>query len=139
MHMHKSEVIDFVESQKSLHLYKNIQEAFVEVLGRLPDKQFEKVKNDLIVMAFHDGISGQVMHFPAKNSNFAVMQLYIPANMPNDVLRWVIAHELGHVMQARNWQKSDGIKLEDDATEFAKKLGFTKTKNITKWLLNKNS
>lgn len=137
--MKKSELIKFVESQKSLHLYKNIQDAFIAVLGGLSDAKFEKVKNDLIIMAFHEGISGQVMHFPARKNNFVVMQLYVPKNMPNDVLRWVVAHELGHVMQGRNWIDSDGIKLEDDATEFAEKRGYPKTDKITKWLSAENS
>ena len=137
--MKKSELVKFVESQKSLHLYKNIQDAFIEVLSCLSDAEFEKVKNGLIIMAFHDGVSGQVMHFPARKNNFAVMQLYIPKKMPNDVLRWVVAHELGHVMQGRNWIESDGIKLESNASEFAKRLGYPKTDKITKWLHPENS
>lgn len=90
-------------------------------------------------MAFHEGTIGQVMHFEARNDNFAVMQLYIPKDIPNDVLRWVIAHELGHVMQGRNWQMHDGDKLEADATAFAKKIGYLKTKSINDWLTYKNS
>ena len=54
--------------------------------------------------------------------------------MPDGVLRWVIAHELGHVMQGRNWQKSDGSRLEVDASEFAEKIGYPKTDKISKWL-----
>jgi hypothetical protein len=136
--MKKSEVVKYVESQKSLHLYKNIQDAFIEVLGCLTDAEFEKVKKYLIIMAFHDGIYGQVMHFPARKNDFAVMQLYIPKNIPSDVLRWVVAHELGYVMQNRNWIESDGIELEIDATEFAKRLGYPETSKITKWLSTEN-
>jgi hypothetical protein len=132
--MKKSAVISFVESQKSLHLYKNIKEAFVEVLCKLSDKEFEKVKDELIVMAFHGGVVGQVMHFPAKTSKFAVMQLYIPKEMPKDVLKHVVAHELGHVMQGRNYLESDGNKLEDNANKFALKLGYARKKNIDEWL-----
>jgi len=137
--MNKSEVVKFVESQKSLHLYKNIQEAFIDVLNNLSEEQFEKIKNSLIVMAFHNGISGQVMHFDARKNKFAVMQLYIPKYMPDDVLKWVVAHELGHFMQDRNWKESDGMSLEDDATEFAKKIGYSKTKTISEWLAAENS
>ncbi len=128
--MKKSEVIGFVESQKSLHLYQNVKDAFVEVLSKLPDNEFQKVKNDLIIMAFHEGVKGQVMHFPSRISKFAVMQLYVPKEMPEDVLRHVIAHELGHFMQGRNYVESDGTKLEDDANEFAKKLGYPRSHNI---------
>ncbi|MEK7603296.1 MAG: hypothetical protein AAB459_03580 [Patescibacteria group bacterium] len=137
--MNKEEIIQFVESQKSLHLYKNIQEALIEVLSKHTREQLEKIRNDLIIMAFHDGISGQVMHFPARNNKFVVMQLYVPNNMPGDVLRWVIAHELGHVMQGRNWMESDGNNLEVDATEFADKTGYPKTDKIAKWLSADNS
>lgn len=139
MNMNKEEIIQFVESQKSLHLYKNIQEALIEVLSKHTREQLEKIRNDLIIMAFHDGISGQVMHFPARNNKFVVMQLYVPNNMPGDVLRWVIAHELGHVMQGRNWMESDGNNLEVDATEFADKTGYPKTDKIAKWLSADNS
>ena len=132
--MSKSDVTKYVESQKSLHLYKNIQDACIEILSRLSDSEFQNIKSNLIIMAFHDSIYGQVMHFPPRPNKFAVMQLYIPTAMPNDVLRWVIAHELGHVMQDRNWQESDGNKLETDASAFAEKLGYPKTDNISKWL-----
>jgi hypothetical protein len=134
--MNKSEVIKFVESQKSLHLYKNIQDAFIDVLCRLSEDEFDLVKSRLIVMAFHNGVSGQVMHFPAKKNDFAVMQLYIPTYMPEGVLRHVIAHEIGHVMQKRNWTESDENKLEDDANEFAKKLGYPRSNEINDWLNN---
>lgn len=132
--MNKSEVIKYVESQRSLHLYKDVREAFIDVLGNLSAEQFQQVKENLIIMAFHDGIHGQVMHFPARSSKFSVMQLYIPKDMPDDVLRWVISHELGHVMQGRNWQESDGSRLEADASEYANKLGYPKTDKISKWL-----
>jgi len=131
----KSEIIKYIESQKSLHLYKNLQNAFIDVLSHLTQEQFEKIRNYLIIMAFHQGTVGQVMHFDARKSKFAVMQLYIPNNMPKDVMGWVVAHELGHVMQERNWKESDGINLEDDATKFAEKIGYPKTKKISDWLV----
>lgn len=137
--MQKAEIIDFVESQKSLRLYKNIQDAFVDVLSNLSREQFVKVRDSLIIMAFHDGMNGQVMHFDSRKNKFAVMQLYIQTNMPHDVLRWVIAHELGHVMQGRNWEVPDGIRLEDDATKFAEKIGYPKNKVISEWLASQGS
>lgn len=137
--MNKAEVVSYIESQKSLHLYKELQNAFIDVLSKLPKEQFERMRKYLIIMAFHEGTIGQVMHFEARNDNFAVMQLYIPKDIPNDVLRWVIAHELGHVMQGRNWQMHDGDKLEADATAFAKKIGYLKTKSINDWLTYRNS
>lgn len=132
--MNKVEIEQFIESQKSLHLYKNIRDALRDVLGRLSIEQFEKIKNNLIIMAFDDGVKGQVMHFPPQKDNFAVMQLYIEKTMPNEVLRWVIAHEIGHVLQGRNWIESDGLNLENGADNFAKDIGYIKTESITKWL-----
>lgn len=41
-------------------------------------------------------------------------------------------------MQGRNWTKSDGIKLEDDATEFAAKIGYTKTQKVNQWFAVEN-
>lgn len=131
--MNKSEATKFVKSQKSLHLYKNIQKAFIVVLCNLSDEEFKKVTNNLIVMAIHK-FGGQVMHFSSKPRKFKVMQLNIPNDTPDNILNWIIAHELGHVMQDRNSKKSDGIKLEIDATERAKKWGFPETPDISKWL-----
>ena len=54
--------------------------------------------------------------------------------MPISVLRYVIAHELGHVAQGRNWKKSDGKNLEIYADKTAEKWGFMKTKPIAKWI-----
>ena len=132
--MDKTEIIQYVESQKSLHLYKHIREACVDVFSKLTRAEFQKVSENLIIMAFHDGIHGQVMHFPSRPHDFAVMQLYIPNDMPEDALRWVIAHELGHVMQGRNWRESDGSSLEADASGFAEKIGFPKTAKISQYL-----
>ncbi len=137
--MKKLEIISFVESQKSLHLYKEVQVAFIDVLSKLPDEKFEIIKNNLIIMAFHKGTVGQVMHFDARKNKFAVMQLYIPKNMPDNVLRWVVAHELGHVMQQRNWIESDGMNLEDNATKFTEEIGYPKTETISEWLDAENS
>lgn len=137
--MNKTEIVEYVSSQKSLHLYENVQDASIDVLSKLSDEQFGEVRNKLIVMAFHDGMNGQVMHFEPRENKFIVMQLYIPKNMPDDVIRWVIAHELGHVMQGRNWKDSDGLRLEDDATGFAERIGFLKTESITNWLTADNS
>jgi hypothetical protein len=137
--MKKSEIIKYVESQRSLHLYEDIQEAFIDVLGNLSDEQFQQVTENLIIMALHTGkdgqiMNGQVMHFNPRKSNFAVMQLYVARNLPDDVLKWVIAHELGHVMQGRNWEEPDGEELEDNASEFAERIGYPKTQNINEWL-----
>lgn len=135
--MTRAAITDYVRSQQSLHLYKNIQAALIDVLGKLPDEVFIRVRDHLIIMAVHDGVSGQVMHFEPRDDAFAVMQLYIPRDMPGDVLRWVVAHELGHVLQGRNWVQSDGIKLEADATNFAQKIGYKQSKNVRQWLAAK--
>lgn len=132
--MDTSAITEYVNSQKSLHLYANIREACIDVFSRLTAEEFCNIRDNLIIMAFHDGIYGQVMHFPTRPNKFIVMQLYIPKHMPDDALRWVIAHELGHVMQGRNWQESDGSSLEADASEFAARIGIPKTDKISKWI-----
>lgn len=59
--------------------------------------------------------------------------------MPDNVLRWVVAHELGYVMQQRNWLESDGMNLEDDATKFTEEIGYPRTETISEWLAADNS
>jgi Zn-dependent peptidase ImmA (M78 family) len=65
-------------------------------------------------------------------AKFKIMQLTIPKNIPLESLRHVIAHELGHAMQGRNWKKSDGMKLEKNADKWAVKWGFPRTKWMDK-------
>lgn len=137
--MHKTEINEYINSQQSLHLYQNIRDALFDVLSKLSNEQFEQISIKLIIMAFHDGMHGQVMHFEPRADRFSVMQLYVPQKMPDDVLRWVIAHEIGHVMQGRNWRESDGMSLEDNATDFAEKIGFIKTESVIKWLSDNNT
>ncbi len=74
------------------------------------------------------------MHFPNPKGTFKVLQLTFPKEIPLNTLRFVLAHELGHVMQGRNWRKNDGKKLEADADKLASKWGFPKTKEIGKWM-----
>ena len=136
--MENTKIIDYVKSQKSLHLYNELQDAVTDVLSSIPSEQFEEISKYLIIMAFHQGMVGQVMHFEPRDTTFAVMQLYIPKNMPKDVLRWVVVHEIGHVMQKRNWEDSDGMNLEDNANDFAAKIGYPKTKIISDWLATEN-
>ena len=128
-----NKIVKFVQSQKSLYLYKKAQQAFVDVLSNLSDDEYNIVTDNLIIMAIHDGVTGQVMHFPPNASKFTVMQLTIKKDMPISVLRRVVAHELGHVMQGRNWQESDGFDLERDAIAWSNKWGFPLTPTIKKW------
>jgi hypothetical protein len=53
--------------------------------------------------------------------------------MPMNIMRHLVAHELGHAMQGRNWRKSDKNSLELDADEWAKKWGFPFTDNLRQW------
>jgi len=124
----------YVQSQKSLHLYSHVQDAFVDVLAALSGDEFEYVVNSLELMVLHEQAIAQVMHFAPKSSSFAVLQLTFYDDMPDSALRWVIAHELGHVLQKRNWIESDGENLENDADTRAEKWGFEKTKEIEEYL-----
>jgi Zn-dependent peptidase ImmA (M78 family) len=123
----KKEVEKFVKSQKSIQFYKKVQIALKEVLLAMPDEDYRKATRNLILMVLHEDASAQVMHFPAM-SKFKVLQITFPKNVPLSDLRNTIAHELGHVLQGRNWKKSDGDKLEKDADAYAEKIGFPDTK-----------
>ena len=46
----------------------------------------------------------------------------------------MIAHEVGHLLQGRNWEEKDGMSLEWDAEDYTKKIGFGRTKAIDKWI-----
>lgn len=85
-------------------------------------------------MVLHEGALGQVMHFPPSKESFHIVQLTIPKSMPIKVMRYVIAHELGHVMQGRNWRKSDGSKLELDADNRAAQWDFPAHPEYKKWM-----
>lgn len=76
-----------------------MQEAFVSVLSALSAADYLTVTDNLIIMAMHEGATGQVMHFtPAKK--MAIMQFSIPKSIPINALKSVIAHELGHGCKA---------------------------------------
>jgi hypothetical protein len=129
----KKEIEQFIKSQQSIHLYCNIRVALRDVLLSMPDKDYKKATHNLILMVLHEKALAQVMHFP-KSAGFRIMQVTIPDKVPLSVLRYVLAHEFGHVMQGRNWERSDGMKLEDDADIYAEKIGFPRTKYIDEWI-----
>ena len=123
----------FINSQKSIHLYPKVQKSLKKVLEKLSDEEYKKVTHNLILMVLHEGALGQVMHFPQKNGKFKILQLSVARKIPITVLNYIVAHELGHVLQDRNWEKSDGQKLEKDADESAERWGFPRTKKIDEW------
>lgn len=104
------------------------------MLLSLPEEDYKIVTKNLIIVALHEGVLGQLMHFPNFKGKFKVMQLTIPQNVPTNVLKFVIAHEFGHAMQGRNWEKKDGNKLEINADEYTKRWGFGRTKSIEKYI-----
>ena len=132
----KRDVNKFIKAQKSIQGYKKVQTAFREVLLSMSNKDFKKVTKNLILMVLHEGALGQVMHFSKIKGKFKILQLTFPKKIPISVLKFVIAHELGHVLQERNWKKGYGMKLEKETDERAESLGFTKTKTIAKWMKN---
>lgn len=132
----KNKTQAYVDSQRSLHLYKDARDAFVDVLSALPEEVFEKVTHNLILTVLHEGAIAQVMHFEPISEEFRVLQLTIPHDASPEMLRWVIAHELGHVLQGRNWREGDGETLEDEATAQASRWGFEKTAEIEAYLEN---
>ena len=123
----------FINSQKSIHLYPKVKKSLKIVLKKLSDEEYKKITNKLYLMVLHEGAVGQVIHFSKTNDKFKILQLSIAKEVPMYVLNYVIAHELGHVLQDRNWKKADGDKLEVDADETAERWGFPKTKKIKDW------
>ncbi len=132
----QKEIEGFISSQKSLQFYKKAQDALKEVLSSLNEQEYEKATKNLVIAALHEGSLGQAMHFPGVNGKFTILQLILPGEIPVNVLRYVIAHELGHALQGRNWKKGDGMKLERDADEKARQWGFPKTAEVKKWISN---
>ncbi len=132
----EKEIDKFVKSQKSIQFYKKVQTALKDVLSVMSNSEFKLITKNLILMVIHEGVLGQVMHFPSTKSKFKILQLTFPKKIPISVLRFVIAHELGHVKQERNWKKGDGMKLEHDADKKAKEWGFPLTPKISKWMDN---
>ena len=124
----------YVATQRSLYLYEGTRHAFIDVLATLPEDDFARITRNLILMVLHEGAVAQVMHFPPCGEAYRVLQLTIPHDANAEVLRWVIAHELGHVMQGRNWQEGDGDTLEHDASEQAFWWGFPKTAAVEEYL-----
>ena len=102
----------------------------------MTEEDFDSLTKNLVIVALHEGVLGQMMHFPNPKGKFKIMQLTIQNGIPIDVLRFVIAHELGHATQGRNWIKSDGSKLKADADERAAKWGFKRKKKIDSFIKN---
>ena len=130
----RKEVDKFIESQKSIQSYPKVKKALKEVLLSIPNKEYKNITKNLILMVLHEGALGQVMHFPSMGSKFKILQLTFPKKIPINALRWVIAHELGHVSQNRNWKNGEKEDLESDADKIAEGWGFLKTRMIKEWI-----
>ena len=130
----QNEVKKFVKSQPSIRFYKSVQAALAKVLLAMSDKDYKKATKNLFIAALHEGSLGQALHFQNPKGKFKILQLTFPRTIPQNVLEFVIAHELGHVMQGRNWQPSDKMNFEMGADAYAAKIGFIKTKSIARWM-----
>ena len=60
----KEEIRDFINSQQSLQFYKRTQKAFEDVFSAMPKEDFDSLTKNLIIVALHEGVLGQMMHFP---------------------------------------------------------------------------
>lgn len=133
----KSEVDRFIKSQRTFTAqgpeYKKAKKALRDVLLALPEKDFAVATKNLILSVLHEKPYGQLMHLKPIKGKFKIMQLTVPKGIPVAILRWVIAHELGHAMQGRNWKEGDGEKLEIDADKWAEKWGFPWPKEKEDW------
>ena len=132
----KKEVDKFVKSQESIHLYSKMQKALTDVLLKFPNKDFYKVTKNLQIISVQEGIIGQGMVFPNPKGKFKIISIvYIP-KIPLNVLRFIIAHELGHIHHGRHKivKGEDNWALERYANKMTKEWGFPPTKNIWDWI-----
>jgi len=123
----------FLKKKKSLHLYPKTKRSFRNVFKKIPKSEFESLIDGLELLVIHEGAIAQVMHY-SNTSVKKVLQMPVPHDIPSEVLEYVIAHELGHVAQNRNWRESDGSSLEVDADRRAEVWGFKRTKFVDNWI-----
>ena len=127
----KKEVDKFINSQRTFTAtgseYTKTKKAFEDVLLSMSKQEYKKATKNLILTVLHEGAFGQMMHMKSIRGKYKIIQLTVPKDIPINVLKYVIAHELGHVMQNRNWREKDGNKLEEDADRWVKKWGFPRT------------
>ena len=111
----------------------------VDVLSALPDRTYKSLTKNLIVMALHRTALGQAMFFPQFNGDFKIIEFVYDKKIPSDVLRYVCAHELGHLMYGQLFPKKDDTweTLEEKADSWAATWGFSKTKGIKLWIEKK--
>ena len=124
----------FIQSQKSIQSYQKAKDAFFDVLINMSEEEYKTATDNLIIMALHEWVLWQLMHFPDNTKWFRVMQLTIPNWVPIEVLKFVIAHEIWHIMQWRNWKEWDWDSFERWPDDFAKKIGFPRTEKIAKYI-----
>ena len=140
--MRVKEVDKFVRSQRTFTAtgleYKKTKEALRDVLLAMSKQEYNEVTKNLILTVLHEGPFGQLMHMEPVRGKYKIMQLTVPKNIPSSVLRYVIAHELGHAIQGRNWKEDDSNQLEQDADTWAEKWGFPKTKIFTSYAIKHN-
>lgn len=132
----KKQVEKFVKSQESIHLYKKMQDALTDVLLAMPDKDYKKVTKNLYILSLQEGIIGQGMIFNNPKGKFKIISIVYVPKMPKDILRFIIAHELGHIHQERHKLKKGEYKyaLEIYANKKATEWGFPPSKKIWKWI-----
>lgn len=134
----KKEVDKFIKSQRTFTAngpeYKKTKEVLKDVLLSMTKQEFKKATKNLVLTVLHEGPFGQLMHMKPVRGEYKIMQLTVPKDMPITVLRYIIAHELGHAIQGRNWRKGDENRLEKDADRWAEKWGFPKTKTIESYM-----
>lgn len=131
----RAEVNKFVKSQRSIHLYKNLQIALADVLYALPDKTYRKLTKRLIVVALHPQPIGQAMFFPNPKGEIKLIEINYEKNIPLTYMRYVVAHELGHLMYGQLFPKKGHSwkLLEKKADSWAEKWGFPETEKMAKW------
>ena len=132
----KKEITNFVKSQESIQFYKKIQKALIDVLSNMSDKDYHKVTKNLHILSLQEGIIGQGMIFPNPKGKFKIISIVYVPKMPMNVLKFIIAHELGHIHQGRHKLKKgeETYALEKYANAKAREWNYSPKKEIWNWI-----
>ena len=132
----RAEVVKFLRKHATIRLYKNLKIALTDVLLALPDHVYKYLTKNLLIVALHEIPMGQAFYFPKPKGEYKLMEFHYRHEMPSNILRYLVAHELGHLMYGQIIPKKGQTwkSMDDMADNYAKAWGFPKTKEIKRAL-----
>ena len=98
-----------------------------------PDSPIDRVQGEAL-----EGFDGLLK---ANKARSKWLILYNSASPSEGRMRFTIAHELGHVMQGRNWEPADGTApgrpFEKEPDAWAARWGFPRTEEVDEYIRGK--